>query len=79
MSVNVGFNFYEALVAHYEGEKAEALAVLKLYLTNPVGVADHSNVLQEMKAWNKKLAEAEDGLAMLEKHFVVQDNKQVLK
>jgi len=79
MAGELGYDFYDALIAYYESEKKEALAVLKLYMTNAVGIADHSSILDDMKTWTKRLAEAEDGLAVLNKYFVIQDNKQLLK
>ena len=74
----VGYNFYEALVAHYESQKKEALATLKLCITTPVAVGDHSNLLGDMKMWTQKLAEAEDCLRVLQEYFVVQENKPVI-
>jgi hypothetical protein len=79
MAGELGYDFYDALIAHYESEKKEALAVLKLYMTNAVGIADHSSIMDDMKTWTKRLAEAEDGLTVLNKYFVIQDNKQLLK
>lgn len=68
-----GFDFYQALRTYYQGQKEEAIAVLRLYINAPVAVADHSSILNDMKEWTQKLADAEDAIAVLEKHFVVQD------
>ena len=42
---------YKALVAHFQAQREEALAVIYLYLSQPVGVADHSNILKELVDW----------------------------
>ena len=49
---------YKALLAH-----------LHLYLSQPVGVADHSNILKELVDWTKKLSEAEEQLECLKRNI----------
>tara|TARA_Y100000034_G_scaffold131655_2_gene192892 strand:- start:796 stop:1038 length:243 start_codon:yes stop_codon:yes gene_type:complete len=68
-----GFDLYQALKAYYESQRQESLAILKLCITSPAAIGEHTNLLQDMKEWTKKLAEAEESLAVLEKHFVIQD------
>ena len=58
-----------SLLKHYESEKAEALAMLNLYFNNPQAVADHSDIMGELKNWTCKLAQAEDNLNVLYKHL----------
>jgi hypothetical protein len=61
---------YKALVAHFEAQKTEALALLALYMGNPQAVADHSNILEEMVKWTKKLSEAEESLECLKRNII---------
>jgi|TARA_R110000824_G_scaffold340370_3_gene526895 hypothetical protein len=61
----------EALTSHYKAQKDEALAILDLYLNKPVGIGDHSNILDELKNWTTKLSEAQENLLVLEKYFTV--------
>tara|TARA_R110000822_G_scaffold98756_1_gene223225 strand:- start:302 stop:508 length:207 start_codon:yes stop_codon:yes gene_type:complete len=61
----------EALTSHYKAQKDEALAILDLYLNKPVGIGDHSNILDELKNWTTKLSEAQENLLVLEKYFAV--------
>ena len=61
----------EALTSHYKAQKNEALAILDLYLNKPVGIGDHSNILDELKNWTTKLSEAQENLLVLEKYFTV--------
>lgn len=61
-----------AAVAHYEAQRAEALAVLDVYFNNPVGIGEHSNLLDEVKKWVDVLSEAEDNLKTLRTHFLTE-------
>ena len=58
-----------AAEAHYQAQRAEALAVLEVYFTNSVGIGEHSNLLDEVKKWTSALTEAEDNLSTLQNHF----------
>ena len=60
---------YKALVAHFQAQREEALAVLALYMSNPQAVADHSNILEELVKWTKKLSEAEESLECLKRNI----------
>ena len=60
----------DATRSYYKSQRDEALAVLDVYFTNSVGIADHSKFLDEIKAWTVKLSEAEESLATLEKHWL---------
>ncbi len=58
----------KALVAHFQAQREEALAVIYLYLSQPVGVADHSNILKDLVDWTKKLSDAEEQLECLKRN-----------
>jgi len=60
----------KAAEAHYQAQRSEALAVLEVYFTNPVGIGEHSNLLDEVKKWTSALTEAEDNLKTLQAHFL---------
>ena len=62
-------DFLDALESHYQAEIEKNLATLSLYLNNPIAVADHSNLMEDMKGLTDKLAEAKDGLKTLQEHF----------
>ena len=64
---------YKALLAHFHALREEALAVIHLYLSQPVGVADHSNILKELVDWTKKLSEAEEQLECLKRNVNFND------
>ena len=64
---------YKALLAHFQAQREEALALLALYMGSPQAVADHSNILEEMIKWTKKLSEAEESLECLKRNINFQD------
>ena len=52
----------DALVKKYEAEIAENKATLNIYLTNPVGIGEHPQHIEEMDKLIAKIADAEDKL-----------------
>jgi hypothetical protein len=60
---------YKALVAHFQAQREEALALIGLYMGNPQAVADHSNILEELVKWTKKLSDAEESLECLKRNI----------
>ncbi len=64
---------YEALKAQFEAQKQKALATLTVYLTNPVGIGEHPQIIDEMVEQTKSLAEAEDCLERLKDTFEVKE------
>ena len=52
----------DALEARYEAEVAEAHAIIKIFLENPVGIGEHPQHLDELDKQFGKIAEAEDGI-----------------
>ena len=65
------FGFCESLKKHYESKKARAISTIKLYIQEPVGIGDHSDVQGELEKWITELASAEEALAVLEKYFTL--------
>ena len=53
-------HFVKALLLKYESQKATAIAELSVLLQSPVGIGDHTNIIDEMDAKIHKIAEAED-------------------
>lgn len=61
-----------AAISKFVAQREEAKAVLLTYVSNPVGVADHSNIIKEVVEWTRKLAEAEECLSVLDRAFPTQ-------
>ena len=57
----------ESLKKKYEGEIAVAKANVQVYIDNPAGIGEHSNVVQAVDEQISIIAEAEDRLQVLEK------------
>ena len=57
-----------AAVAHFEGKKLEAEAVLDTYFNNSVGIGEHSDLPAEIYKWVEKLATAKDALETLARY-----------
>ena len=64
---------YEALKAQFVAQQQKAIATLTVYLTNPVGIGEHPQIIDEMVEQTKSLAEAEDCLERLVSTFEVND------
>lgn len=60
--------YITATVAHFEGKKLEAEAVLDTYFNNSVGIGEHSDLPAEIYKWVEKLATAEDALETLARY-----------
>ena len=68
MAINKNI-IYDALKAQFEAKRQKALATLTIYLTNPVGIGEHPQHLDEMVKLAEQLAEADDVVKTLEKTF----------
>jgi len=60
---------YNALVAKYESDKAQALDTLEIYFKNSVGIGEHPQQVEEMDNMVELLASAEDKLTALKDNF----------
>lgn len=55
----------EALILKYRGQVAEAEANIEIYLKNPVGIGEHSEILEAIHSQLIKISEAEDNIRSL--------------
>ena len=55
----------DALIKKYEAEIAENKATLNIYLTNPVGIGEHPQHIEEMDKIIHKIGEAKDKLSII--------------
>jgi len=70
---------YDAIKAQFEAQRQKALATLTIYLTNPVGIGEHPQHIDEMVELTKQLTEAEDCLSTLNDTFEpVQEQEQTI-
>jgi hypothetical protein len=59
----------DALEKKYEGQRAEALATLQVYLENAAGIGEHPQIVEEMSKQMETLAAAEDALGCLHRNY----------
>jgi len=62
----------KALLLKYEGVIAEAKMNIDIYLEKPAGIGEHPEILESIDLQVAKIAEAEDKISTLQKHFVDQ-------
>ena len=65
---------YKALEKKYESDIASAKATMIIYFDNPVAIGEHPQHITELDKLNEQLANAEEKLVSLKKHF---NNKQI--
>jgi hypothetical protein len=60
----------EAALSRYRSQRDEALAVLEVYLTDAVGIGEHSSLVDEITKWTQVLSEAEENIETLHRHYL---------
>jgi uncharacterized membrane protein YqiK len=60
----------EAIRAHYEAQRLEAMATLEVYVKNSAGIGEHPQVIEEMTKMVEQVANANDCLQTLDEIFV---------
>ena len=63
----------KALLAHAQGDIAKHKANVEVYLTNPVGIGEHSNVVEAIEEELNMIAKYEDQVSVIKKHFIIKD------
>ena len=59
----------KALQAHAEGQIAKHKANILVYLNQPVGIGEHSDIVETLEIELDKIAEAHDRLEVIDKYF----------
>tara|TARA_E500000331_G_C17076627_1_gene635042 strand:- start:378 stop:578 length:201 start_codon:yes stop_codon:yes gene_type:complete len=59
----------KALLAHAQGDIAKHKANVEIYLTNPVGIGEHSNVVEAIEEELNHIAKYQDQIDVLNKYF----------
>ena len=58
-----------AFVSHAKGHIDKHIANVEVYLTNPAGIGEHSDIIEAIECEVKQIAEYDDMLEMIEKYF----------
>ena len=59
----------KALLAHAQGDIAKHRANVEVYLTNPVGIGEHSNVMEAIEEELNMIAKYQDQIDVIKTHF----------
>ena len=62
-----------ALLAHAQGDILKHKMNVEVYLTNPVGIGEHSNVMEAIEEELNMIAKYEDQVSVIKKHFIIKD------
>ena len=69
MSETVHKYILTTLIKMYTADVAKAQANIEIYLKNPVGIGDHSDVLGAIDEQVSKMAEAQDKIEVLNRYY----------
>ena len=59
----------KALLAHAQGDIQKHVANVEVYLTNPAGIGEHSNIVEAIEQELDEIARYNDQVEMLNKYF----------
>ena len=59
----------KALLAHAQGDIAKHRANVEVYLTSPVGIGEHSNVVEAIEEELNMIAKYQDQIDVIIKYF----------
>ena len=59
----------KALLAHAQGDIAKHRANVEVYLTNPAGIGEHSNIVEAIEEELNMIAKYQDQIDVINKYF----------
>ena len=59
----------KALLAHAQGDIAKHKANVEVYLTNPAGIGEHSNVMEAIEEEINMIAKYQDQIDVIKQYF----------
>ena len=58
-----------ALISHAQGDIQKHVANVEVYLTNPAGIGEHSNIVEAIEEEINMIAKYEDQISVIRKYF----------
>ena len=58
-----------ALLSHAQGDIQKHVANVEVYLTNPAGIGEHSNIVEAIEEELNIIAKYEDQITVIRKYF----------
>ena len=62
----------KSVLAHAEGQIAKRLANIEVYLTNPAGIGEHSDIVEAIETELDQMSRYEEQIGILKKYFLEQ-------
>ena len=62
-----------ALLAHAQGDIQKHKMNVEVYLNNPVGIGEHSDIMEAIETELNMIAKYEDQVTVIKKHFLLKD------
>ena len=59
----------KALLAHAQGDIQKHVANVEVYLTNPAGIGEHSNIVEAIEQELDMIAKYQDQIDIIQKYF----------
>ena len=59
----------KALLAHAQGDISKHKANVEVYLTNPAGIGEHSNIVEAIEEELNMIAKYQDQIDVINKYF----------
>ena len=59
----------KALLAHAQGDIQKHVANVEVYLTNPAGIGEHSNIVEAIEQEINEIAKYQDQIDLINKYF----------
>ena len=62
-----------ALLAHAQGDIQKHKMNVEVYLNKPVGIGEHSDIMEAIETELNMIAKYEDQVSVIKKHFIIKD------
>jgi hypothetical protein len=66
---NLKDTMLSSLKTHAEGNKNMHISNVKIYLENPVGIGEHSNIMESIEKELDSISKYEEQIQILDKYF----------
>jgi|TARA_B100000085_G_scaffold51144_1_gene44414 hypothetical protein len=63
----------KALLSHAQGDIQKHKMNVEVYLANPVGIGEHSNIMEAIEEELNMIAKYEDQITVIKKYFLIKD------
>ena len=60
----------KALISHAQGDIEKHKANIEIYLTNPAGIGEHSDIMEAIEMELEQVAKYDDQIEMIKKYYV---------